>query len=170
MQSRQSESAGEKVWLHWRGKVPKNTTYKNTVSGIYKTHCMEYCIGFCQSFMFWLKPCQIFWLKNTKEKTVQTIHFITKRLMRCLFLAKAQQDIYKCHLPCSRLMTFIFININPEDPNDDTGTAVWGSVPSWALQAPFLWPLKATVWGDAHSLICAARLVPERHFMRQRRA
>lgn len=63
---------------------------------------MEYCTGFCQSFMFWLKSCEIFWLQNTKEKTVQTIHFITK--IRCLFLAKAQQDIYKCHLPFSRLI------------------------------------------------------------------
>lgn len=84
-------------------------------------------------------------------------------------LNKTQWGISKCHLLWSRFVTFIFNNINSESPTGDTGTAVWGRVPSWALHAPFLWPVKAPAWGDARSLICAAHLMPEGHFTRRTR-
>lgn len=49
------------------------------------------------------------------------------------FLAQAAEDSAgnsQMSLALVRLVTFVFININPEKPTDDTGTAVQGTVPS----------------------------------------
>lgn len=76
--------------------------------------------------------------KQTKKKDNKTEYFMcsegkTNSRFNASFLQKlnkTQRGIYKCHLLRSRLVTFIFININPENPTDDTGTAVRGRVPS----------------------------------------
>lgn len=94
-----------------------------------------------QNCVFWLKTN---FQRHKGDKPNRAFH---NRLIKCLSLAETQRGIHKCHFLWSRRVTFIFININPENPTDDTGTAVWGRLPSWALQALFHWPVKATAWG-----------------------
>lgn len=162
-------SGGENVWTHWRGGRRKCLKkIQHCVGGIYKNPCMKSCT----LHVFWLKT-QFFAQKHKRDScSNQNRTFQNRRaaLMPLPCRSPTRPSGAFINVTCSGLVTFIFININPENPTDDTGTVVRGRVPSWALQAPFLWPVKATAWGDARSLICAARLLPERHFMRQRRA
>lgn len=170
MQSRHGGSAGGRTFGHTEGGGRRKCLKKiqHCVGGIYKNPCMKSCT----LHVFWLKT-QFFAQKHKRDScSNQNRTFQNRRaaLMPLPCRSPTRPSGAFINVTCSGLVTFIFININPENPTDDTGTVVRGRVPSWALQAPFLWPVKATAWGDARSLICAARLLPERHFMRQRRA
>ena len=131
------------------------------------------CIGNGHETLIFLSKCT-----NNKKESAQpqqnsSCAVETKQtgLSKVSFSEKTQGGLYKCHSLGPRLETFSVYSLTLTQKNltYDTGTAAWGRVPPWALRAPFLWPVKATAWGDARSLICAARLVPEEHFLRRER-
>lgn len=116
----------------------KNTTYNNNVpEGFTTTTAWDTDAALALTALVSESKRDILrWKKPPNETSVQTKQHGSQQRARLHVSSFAEagtdsaEGVGKCHLCCSPLTTFIFININPEKRADDTCTAVRGTLPS----------------------------------------